>query len=143
MQLLSVQSGSMAPNITVGDAVLVRPVAEDELQVGDVVSFYAADLAGALVTHRVVSVSESGQVTTKGDNNAQEDAVLDPNLLVGRVGYQFANLGYAIDFVRSRLGLALLVYLPAVLIVAGEARKLVGYFRPVYRHPMLIGRSSR
>ena len=143
VRLLSVQSGSMAPAIEVGDAVLVRPVTEDEVRIGDIVSFYSPVEPGIVVTHRVVSIDGAGQVTTRGDGNAEEDPVLDPTLLVGRVEHQFANAGYVIDFMRSRAGLALLVYMPAVIVIIAEIRRLALFFRPVYRHASLIVRTSR
>lgn len=143
VRLLSVQSGSMSPAIEAGDAVLVRPIAEDELRIGDIVSFYSLLEPGIVVTHRVVSIDSTGQVTTRGDSNADEDPVLDPTMLVGRVERQVANAGYVIDFMRSRAGLALLIYMPAVTIIIVEIRRLALFFRPVYRHVSLIARTSR
>jgi signal peptidase len=132
-QVLSVQSGSMAPHIQTGDALLVRPVAEDDLRVGDVVSFYQPDGA-AIVTHRVTGVE--GAVITKGDANPAPDGELDPSLLIGRAERQAGGVGHLLDFARSPAGLAVLVYLPALWVVAGETRRLMDFFRPAYRHPL-------
>lgn len=143
VQLLSVQTGSMAPAIMTGDAVMVRPVTEDELRTGDVVSFYSPTEPGLVVTHRVVSIDDQGQVTTRGDSNTDEDPVMDPALLIGRVEKQITNAGYVINFMRSPIGLALLVYTPALFVITAEVRRLALFFRPVYRHTSLTARTNR
>ncbi len=146
-QLLSVQSASMAPLIQIGDAVLVEKVTIDELRLGDVISFYNPDSnAGAnantgatIVTHRVVGLDLSARsVQTRGDSNATADQPIDQSLLVGRVTRLLPNVGYILDFVHSRAGLAIGVYLPAAIIVFAELRRLTAYYNPGYHHPSRV-----
>src|SRR5687767_8761046 len=55
-----VRSGSMAPAIDTGDIVVTRPVTPDQLGSGDVVTFRDPSRSDALVTHRVVKVTQQG-----------------------------------------------------------------------------------
>ena len=73
---LTMQTGSMVPLIKPGDLVLVRRVAPETLQPGDIVSFAAPLGSGLLVTHRIISRDDSpaGPVfRTKGDRNDAAD----------------------------------------------------------------------
>ena len=103
--VLIVQSGSMSPSVKTGDVVVVRNVAEQErssLQVGNVVTFKAANNQAKLITHRIVGVRHlpSGETfyTTKGDaNEVQDSALLTPDRVVGEVEFRVPRLGYALN----------------------------------------------
>ncbi len=71
-----VESDSMAPRIKAGDVVLSAPIptaAATDL-VGHVITFDDPNIAGRVLTHRVVSVTEDGTLRTKGDANGQQDS---------------------------------------------------------------------
>lgn len=138
LQVYSVQTGSMKPSLQPGDAVMVRRVSPDTLVPGDIVSFRSPADPGITITHRVVGLDpDDGKVITKGDGNRSADVPVAVADIAGRVERRFANAGYLIDGMRSTAGLALGVYLPAVVLTAGELRRLVRYFRPAYCHPLL------
>lgn len=135
VRVLSVQSGSMAPLIHKGDAVVVEPVRANPVQVNDVVSYHSPQDARLVITHRVQSIDrQTGMVTTKGDANATTDPPFAESLILGRVQQRIIGLGYAIDLLHSSIGLLLAVYIPATLVIALEFRTLTAYFRPTYRH---------
>ncbi|WP_188037608.1 signal peptidase I [Actinotalea sp. JY-7885] len=86
IQPLVVVSGSMEPEIMTGDLLIAVPQEPADLRAGDVAALRSA-VTGDLVTHRVVSVEESGEgqwaVHMKGDANASPDAetyVVDQDL---------------------------------------------------------------
>lgn len=68
---------SMEPEIDAGDLILSRNVKPSDLQIGDIITFEASIPSGSgtrteRITHRIVSINESGgfrTFTTKGDNN--------------------------------------------------------------------------
>jgi len=70
-----VTSGSMAPAVAVGDAVVVQPVPAAEVRVGDIVVFDDPARPGGLLTHRVVDRLADGGLVTRGDANAAADPV--------------------------------------------------------------------
>lgn len=80
-----ITSGSMAPLIRTGDVVLLRtPDDPAALAPGAVVTFRDDGSAGALTTHRIVSVTGDGAYRTRGDANAVDDpASLAPAAVEG------------------------------------------------------------
>lgn len=139
VQLLSVQTGSMAPALQPGDAVAVRQVDAADLKLGDVISFRSPADPEVVITHRIVQASSAGGgIVTQGDNNTTADQSLEPSQVLGRVERSIPNAGYLIDFIHSPVGLVLGVYVPAAFLVGGELRRLTAYYRPAYR---LIDRS--
>jgi signal peptidase I len=68
----TIKSGSMTPTFAVGDVVIDKSVSPATVHSGDIVTFRDPGLGEQLVTHRVVSVKQVGDVmmfVTKGDAN--------------------------------------------------------------------------
>lgn len=80
-QILRVITGSMAPEIEQDTVILIRKTAQEDLKVGDVITFESTDpsLQGMYNTHRIVEIRVSSttgeiQYITKGDSNSSVDA---------------------------------------------------------------------
>ena len=133
-----VQSGSMEPAIKVGSIVVIKP--ETFYRVGDVVTFGADTKTRVPTTHRVVAISSGPNpiYTTKGDANNASDQV-DTHLsdIHGKEIFTLPYAGYVLDFARKPLGFALLVGLPAVLIILDEIGKIVREIRILRRRKLL------
>ena len=122
-----VKSGSMEPYIKTGGLVVISPGAN--YVVGDVITFGKDTKTQIPTTHRIVSVNGEGSLrtfTTKGDAN---DSV-DPNVtrlsdVHGKVIFTLPYAGYVLDFAKQPLGFALLVGVPALLIVIEEIGKII------------------
>lgn len=119
---LIVLTDSMYPQIESGDLIFCRTVEAEQVQVGDVISFF--DPAGSgtsVVTHRVVEIVQEGQgisFRTKGDANNVEDRVLVPaENLVGIYRSRIPGAGNVALFMQSTTGLIVCVVLPIVLLV--------------------------
>lgn len=87
-------SGSMEPNLQIGDMVIVKKVKQNELNKGDIISFRQGQ---SIITHRIVEIIENdGQIVykTKGDNNNAEDSgnVLY-EMIEGKVVKQISKVG--------------------------------------------------
>lgn len=132
---MSVESASMTPAVKRGDAVVLRTVKPSELSVGDIVSYRSPANQSVIITHRVVAVEQTwGLVITKGDNAQRNDRPVPMSDIIGRVDLRVAYLGAALNFLRSPAGLVVAVYLPALIIVILELKRLVQYYqRPTYR----------
>ena len=116
-----VVSDSMAPTYRPGDVLWIRPLS-GPLAPGMVVSY---DFQGKLVTHRIAAVQD-GQLVTRGDNNQEVDPWRVPlSSVVGTPVLRIPYLGYVLFFLKHPAGWLLLVFLPALLIVLGEVRKIV------------------
>lgn len=119
---LIVLTDSMYPEIKSGDLIICHTAETDEVEVGDVISFF--DPAGngtSVVTHRVVEIVEKdGEIffRTRGDNNNTEDKELVPaDNLVGVYQMRIAGAGNVAMFMQSTAGLIVCVVLPIILLV--------------------------
>jgi len=101
-----VHTGSMEPTYRPGDLVIDKAV-HGTVQRGEVITFRHSDLATDVVTHRVVGVSSTGQISTKGDANRSADAWrIRPDQVQGRVAFRLRGLGYFAVYLRQPAGVA-------------------------------------
>lgn len=130
-RLLSVQSGSMSPAIKKGDLISVKPTPTRDLRVGDVITYSSPVGSNQTITHRIVSISGDmqGRITTKGDANEVADQAVVPAQIVGRVERVVPFVGHLVDLVRHPIGLLLIIYVPALLLITTEMRELIAYYR--------------
>lgn len=91
---LSVESGSMEPDLSVGDLIIDREVPYEDIRVGDTVTF---ERNGELITHRVVRLDGS-RIVTKGTANNIEDKSFGPESYLGKVVYVLPGLGRVLRF---------------------------------------------
>jgi signal peptidase len=120
-RLMVVLSGSMAPTLLPGDAVLVSSDVAS-IHEGDIITFQRE---GELVTHRVVEM-QPGQLITQGDaNNAPDLWPVPVSAVEGVYALRLPFLGYLVWFARQPIGWMSLVLLPAAVLVIGEVTTLV------------------
>jgi signal peptidase len=121
-----VQSGSMEPAISTGSVVVVRDL--EVYTEGQIVTFGGTTRNSIPTTHRIIGTEViAGNLVfiTKGDANAEADIdPLKPQDIRGAVVLSLPYLGYLLDFARQPLGFALLIGLPALLIVVEEVGKI-------------------
>jgi signal peptidase I len=95
---MTILTGSMEPTYPPGTLIIVKPIATDDIAIGDPITYQLESGKPEVVTHRVVSIANSnGQLTfiTKGDNNPSPD--VNPVLPVqirGTVWYSVPLIGY-------------------------------------------------
>lgn len=100
-----VMSGSMEPALSVGDLIFNH--AQDGYAVGDVITF---DGGANLTTHRIVEAADGGYVTRGDANNAADPDVVPPEAVVGKVVATISHVGDAVLFLRSPIGLSILLF---------------------------------
>ncbi|HIT22630.1 MAG TPA: signal peptidase I [Candidatus Scybalousia intestinigallinarum] len=129
-------SPSMVPNINVYDAVVTMRVPTDKIEMYDVITFLSKDINthGTPITHRVVGIveTEDGKIgyRTKGDNNnAEDNALIMEDEVIGKVLFRIPMIGYVRTFITSRIGWLLIVVLPCVGIIIYDVGKLVGLIK--------------
>lgn len=108
-------SGSMEPEIQIGDIVIVKETPEEELQEGDIVSFRQGQ---SVVTHRIIEKKETEngkKYITKGDNNNVEDSQdIDFALIEGKVICKIPFLGKIAQMLQGKITvivIALMAYI--------------------------------
>ena len=98
-----VDSGSMEPSIMTGSLAFIDKK-DKVIEEGDIISFYAGD---ALVTHRVIEITENGY-RTKGDNNETADAgIVTDGQLEGTLVFNLRGMGYFLKVFALPVGTAM------------------------------------
>lgn len=119
----SIISGSMMPEINVGDIVVVKDVEINDLKDGDIISFRNDS---EIITHRIIRIEEDKKqilYITKGDNNNTEDAdkVSFVNI-EGKVVNVIPKLGNVVFFLKNKVTILLLITL-FILIYVYDMKK--------------------
>ncbi len=95
---LSIGSGSMEPNLNIGDVVVVQKISEEEiseLKVDDILVYEKDDV---VIVHRIDEIRSEGDNSyfiTKGDNNKEADNwLVDEATVLGKVSLRIPLIGY-------------------------------------------------
>lgn len=130
--LYTIVSGSMEPNVSVYDVVIAVNQDISEIKVGDIITFISTWDAtrGFTITHRVIDVTknEAGeyQLYTKGDNNQTKDGgVVTQNNLVGKIVGRIPRLGKLQEFLATKTGWLIIVFIPAMAIIILDVIKIL------------------
>ncbi len=115
--------------IASGDLIIMRNAKPEDVNVGDVISFFDPDSSkgNAVVTHRVVALEYDGSgnlvsFRTRGDNNNAADRMSIPvEKLVGKwTGTVLPGLGSVAMFLQSTPGLIVCIAVPVLLLIVLE-----------------------
>lgn len=111
--LYTVTSGSMEPEIQVGDLVVVRSENDMEYRMGDIITF--KDEYGSTVTHRIKS-QKNGRLVTRGDANNVDDLPITEADIKGKVVRVIHLKSKVILFLSEKRGRQLLAVVGLILI---------------------------
>ena len=100
-----VLSGSMEPELSVDDLLIVAPA--ETYEVGDVGVFQTQRTA---VVHRIVSIN-GDEIITRGDANTGDDEPITKENIKGKVVFVIPLVGMLINFIKSPVGTILLLCL--------------------------------
>lgn len=103
ISVFNIVSQSMEPTINVNDLIIIKNCEQEELKIGDIITFQKND--GTIVTHRILKMSE-GIYTTKGDNNEEEDS--DPVIyskVYGKYIFKIKGMGNFVEELQKNNGL--------------------------------------
>lgn len=118
-----VASGSMQPEIEVGDVIVITKSDEEEIEVGDVVTFIDAN--GNVVTHRITQIMINDGVrnyVTKGDYNGSEDVgLITYKDIRGKFSFKISQAGRVLTTIFTPVGMIMLL-LFAVLVYVNSSR---------------------
>jgi len=118
-----VSTGSMEPEIMTG-SVVFSSLEIDEINPGDIIVFKSPQNQDNTIVHRVMDIKD-GEYITKGDNNDNaDDWVVFKEDILGKVAFNIPYLGYAIEFLKTPLGFALGVGIPALILIIGFVKKI-------------------
>ena len=96
----AVISGSMQPELKIGDVIVVKHVSNNELNVGDIISFRKDD---SIITHRISEKSINGY-TTKGDfNNVEDSGKVKYEDIEGKVIFKIPYIGKIVFAIKNKI----------------------------------------
>ena len=114
-------SGSMEPNIKIGDIVITKSIKnkEESIKVGDIISYRKGQ---NVITHRITNIEkdENGilRIATKGDNNKTEDSErILINNIEGKVITVIPKIGYITLILKDKV-LIILIFIIAYVYIS-------------------------
>ena len=117
--VMTVLTGSMYPELPIGTLLVMGPVADNEVQVGDIITFIRNDRR--TITHRVVEVHPDHHqgrpgFTTRGDAVATNDPeIVRAENVIGQILWSNYFLGQTVVFIQQNV---MMVVMGAVMIGA-------------------------
>ncbi|MBR3909419.1 MAG: signal peptidase I [Clostridia bacterium] len=137
VQLLSIQTDSMYPELKAGDLAIDGPVKDaSKLRPGEIITYWTViDGERVLNTHRIVNIFDGGDYLifeTKGDNNTSVDPLtVHESEIIGKYKFHIGGLGKAFDYLQTPTGFFLVVLLPVLLFFIFN---LVQFFRALFEY---------
>ena len=119
-----VVTGSMEPEIKVGDIILIKRVPQSKIKVGDDITFQT----DKVITHRVIEVTEKGFITQGLANNVADGEIPYSNVY-GKVILKSAFLGKIYAFVNTQYGFLFVIVVPLFLFVIYQGWSLTKKFK--------------
>lgn len=114
-------SGSMQPEIEIGDIVITKNAEPDELKKGDIISFRKGQ---SVVTHRIsekIMVNDEIQYKTRGDNNNTEDSgTISYNLIEGKVVQVIPVLGKVALMFQGKMAIILFIIVSYIYLLYSD-----------------------
>lgn len=131
--IAAVQSGSMVPTFNKGDAVIVQKQRPVNLRPGDIVTYTSSTGKHPIISHRLVDINlKNNAAYTKGDHLPQIDPVVNPWAIKGKVVAIVPRCGLIINWLHKPIGLLLATYVPALVIIAYEIRRMAVSYEQLY-----------
>lgn len=131
-QLLSVQTASMKPVLNAGDAIITK--SDTNIVPGEIISYYSPLDSKVVISHRLVKSERNGQLITAGDVTGSNDVPFSKSNVIGHVIMVLPGFGYFLNSLRKPVSLALLIYMPAIILLFKEINRLNNHLnRPYYQ----------
>jgi len=119
IQIYTVLSGSMEPTYKVGSLIYVTKVDNEQLKVGDVITFKVTEKVTA--THRIAQINNEAneiKIRTKGDaNDYLDENFIESKDIIGKPIFTIPYLGYVASFMQTKSGNIISIGISVLLIV--------------------------
>ena len=110
VKTFNIVSGSMEPEISVDDIVVVRNMPKEEINKNDIITF---KIDGEVITHRIIEIEEyEGNLTytTKGDSNEVTDIEkIEYNQIEGKYIGKIPKAGKILNFLKNKVVFAFII----------------------------------
>lgn len=107
-------SGSMEPNLKIGDIVIVKETKKEDLKVGDIISFRHGQ---SVITHRINEISEEKYVTKGDNNNTTDDELIEYNQIEGKVEKRIPVVGKIALMLHQKISIIIFIVLVYIYVL--------------------------
>ena len=124
-KLFVVLTGSMEPNLGVGDLIIVKTTDPEEIKTNDIITFQS-EASENIITHRVKQISNDKNLEfiTKGDaNNIEDPNNVKKQNIIGRVSGHIPQVGSILKYVQAN-GSFVLGIIIAISLIAAFANRI-------------------
>lgn len=135
--IFQVTTGSMEPELMIGDVILDKEVDPSEINVGDIITYRGSkgDLANKMITHKVIrkNLMDDGKYTFVTQGTAKgtiEDPEFDESHIVGKYQCKIPFLDKVYTFFLSDYGLIVFVGI-IVLLFAYEIISMIFSYKSI------------
>ena len=138
-------SGSMMPELEIGDIVVVKTVLPEDLNVGDLISYRKGQV---IVTHRITKILDSSdnkkEFITKGDsNNVEDSGKVFENALEGKVIKKIPKLGNLAIILKNKIIIIAIIVLYYIYLVFSQAKQKKKNIRKLKRQEYEISKINK
>lgn len=129
--IFRVSSGSMEPQLQIGDVILMKECDPMELKKGDIITYKGVygEMAGKAVTHRVVKEpfkkGNDYYIQTKGDASQVVDYDVNINNVMGKLERELPFFSWLYGIFITPFGLLIII----ILIIGAFFNEIINFFR--------------
>lgn len=122
-------SDSMNPKLKVGDIIITKKVATENLKPNDVISYQGltSDFKDKIITHKIEYVTKEDKryiFYTKGTANNTMDPAVYEEQIYGKMVYKSFVFSRISRIVRTKIGFLLIVLIPILFMCVIEAKEI-------------------
>lgn len=126
-----VLSGSMSPALKPGDLIIDKNIEAKDIKLGDIITYKLNN--NIIITHRVTDIVNRNEeifFKTKGDaNNVEDEALISEDKVIGKYALKIPYAGFALNFIKGKMGFALFIIIPAVLLIIDNFKTINKEFK--------------
>ena len=127
-------SGSMVPELEIGDIVIVKTINPEELEENEIISFRKGQ---SVITHRIIEIMETDngrEFKTKGDSNNTEDTeIIRDTEIEGKVIQKIPLIGKFALMLKSKKVIIILVIAYYIYLIQNQSIQKKKYIRNMKR----------
>lgn len=131
IRMFTVATGSMVPKYEVGDILISKEIAPEQIKVGDDIVYRGKEgsFSGKIVTHQVISIEKSGnenyKIITKGIANNIEDPEIDQTQVYGKIIYKIQSLSFISKMIKNIYIFYFLIFVPIALLIFKQIKNII------------------
>ena len=122
-RIFVVATGSMVPKYNVGDVLLSKEIAPENIKVGDDIVYKGkkGSFNDKVITHRVISIEKHDdggyKIITKGVANEEQDPEIDETQVYGKIIYKIKTLSLLGKIVKNMYVFYFIIFIPLGIII--------------------------